>query len=52
MKAPTNQRQHLIEIVSTLLEETLTELANFVDYLAYKLNQYSRGATVRVSILE
>jgi Protein of unknown function (DUF2281) len=39
MKAPTNQRQHLIEIVSTLPEETLTELANFVDYLAYKSTQ-------------
>lgn len=39
MKTQAIERQQLIEIISTLPEEALTELANFVDYLAYKSAQ-------------
>lgn len=39
MDKSTVERQKLIEAVSTLPEEALLELANFLDYLRYKSAQ-------------
>lgn len=39
MDAPPAGRQKLIEVVSTLPDEALAALANFVDYLRYKSTQ-------------
>jgi hypothetical protein len=36
MNTPTADRQKLIEIVNTLPDDVLVELANFIDYLHYK----------------
>ena len=39
MNRNTIERQKLIEIVSNLPDETLSELASFLDYLRYKTRQ-------------
>ena len=39
MSEVTVERQRLIETVSTLPDESLLELANFLDYLSYKASR-------------
>lgn len=39
MNSPAAARQRLIEAVNNLPDQTLAELANFVDYLRYKSEQ-------------
>lgn len=43
-------RQKLIEVVNTLPDESLEELANFVDYLRYKSEQPTGGNDFLMSI--
>jgi hypothetical protein len=53
MNSPAVERQRLIEAVNTLPDETLVELASFVEYLRYKSEQprLKTGSDFLVSIV-
>ncbi|GAB4364772.1 MAG: hypothetical protein Kow00121_00740 [Elainellaceae cyanobacterium] len=54
MNAPAANRQKLIEMVNTLPDNVLVELASFIDYLHYKSSQphetEERGSAFLLSI--